>query len=255
MLKFSFLLDLPDVELVNAPVRRCLLQVRISRNLELAQEAAERELAGRLTDLPVLETVRPFPIPGLETPTTELRVFQSADLTRKATFSSEFVAYETSSYQNRSAFLDEAAEVLAALADIARPARTQRIGLRYTNMFTDVQRLGDWIEPALLGWMPVVEDISETLGQQILHANLRRAPNIGVVTRCALLAVGEMLEPGLPPASRTSWVLDLDAYDENAVPGFDHGAIMSNLWQRAADAHRVFAWAAARFIEEQGRAQ
>lgn len=248
---FSFDVQPPDLVIEPSPLERCLLQVRFSRTPELLDEATERSLAGDLPELPVRSSVRAAVVPltpddggGYET----LRTFESVDGLSRASVASDFCAYETSMYTTRDAMLGDAAALMRAVANARRPARVNRVGIRYTNAFDQVGNLGEWIRPPLLGWVGALADPT-ALQSQLLYATLAGGQGTEVAVRTALVPAGAVFEPGAPITDHTRWLLDIDSYDETARPGFEPGTIGDTLENLAKDAYKVFAWAAEEYVQ------
>lgn len=248
--RFSFDVDPVEERLNSAPLARCLMQVRFSHVPELVEDDTEREIARLLPDLPVRSpagtTVQVEGFPPISEP---LRVFESAEPGQKATLAQSFVAFETGRYATRAEFLQTARTVLAALRQVNAPARVVRIGVRYTNVFTEVDTIGDLIHPALLGSVGYLEP-DAVLDHQVVVSNLRRVglTGSGVSVRGLVAPANAMIEPGLPVSEAATWVLDIDAFDEQPRIGFDVDELAERIEALSHDAFRVFAWGAARYI-------
>jgi uncharacterized protein (TIGR04255 family) len=116
-----------------------------------------------------------------------------------------------------------------------------RMGYRYTNRVPgeiDIRPLiraevrgGDAVVPPRPG-VEVVQSVSETLfkvGADTLLA------------RWAQLPGGVTIDPTLPPLSTESWLLDLDAYNEETIP-FVAADIATSAFRLAGRGYTSFRW-------------
>lgn len=246
----SFDLDFMPEEVIldRAPLVRVLCQIRFSSSPELVEDSNERAIAAALTDLlPVRGTIEgiALPLAGLPSAIPQhetMRTFEDVDGAWKATVAPAFVALETTTYTRRSEFVERLTRVLTALEAAATPPRVTRIGMRYTDRITRPEGLTHLVNPGLLGMLPEVtsDDMIENQIQQTLLVDPKSGSKIQVRSLCLPPNVG--FDPSIQPTPEPSWVLDIDAYSEDARPWLakDLADTVETLAKRA---YQVFHWA------------
>jgi uncharacterized protein (TIGR04255 family) len=127
---------------------------------------------------------------------------------------STFLSIETVAYTDHRDFISRLGTVVDALLEGTPIPFLTRLGYRYTNRIDqpeDLANLGSYFNPLTLG--PIADGEPEGL----VHAateSLYREDRGFLLVRSALLAPNATIDPGLPPLSTKSWILDLDAYTE-----------------------------------------
>lgn len=239
-LQFSFEQPVESAQIDSAQLARVLVQVRYSLTPELVEPDIERILAEHLPRLPIRGQISGMAIVDgpAQFQNEILRTFESVEPGRRATVSPQFVAYETSMYTNRADFLDEVEQVVKAIQDSRSPARVNRIGIRYTNVFVDVDQIDEWFTPEILGLAAKHPALPPAM--QFMQAIFRQSQSRGISVRSGLVPPGETVEPGIPSSDAPSWLLDIDAFDELPRSGFDPGVILERLSVLAEDAQRMF---------------
>jgi uncharacterized protein (TIGR04255 family) len=172
-------------------------------------------------------------------------IWRFSTFDKKATVSlgSGFVSLEVSEYQGKIAFLKLLAPVLEMVEAVFKPARVERIGLRYVNRFSgeDLVGLRDFIRPEVLGVL------SSDVGQSLKHSVTETVVNVegqntSILARWGLLDSGLTHDPATMPAiNERSWFLDIDAFSERAEV-FESHALEEQLDGLADADHRFFRW-------------
>jgi uncharacterized protein (TIGR04255 family) len=234
--------------LTNAPLVRVLCQVRWPRLAKFDLEAVSQVLAETVGDLyPLVDKKREIEIvmtgEGLQqNPSGDIYVLRSADGTWTVSLGDTFLALETSSYVGHEDFLGRLGSLLDVLSANARIPAWQRLGYRYTNRIVgegDLNELSKWFSQGALGI-----DATEVLG-------LRRAQSVSesvfvddtggrLLLRSAHLPANASVDPSLPAVTEASWVLDIDAFDERTVQGFDAHQILQVAAQLSNRGHEAF---------------
>ncbi len=135
-----------------------------------------------------------------------------------------FVALETTAYQSRGDFLERLDGVVAALDQAFHPADVNRLGLRYIDRLkTDaVERVGNLIQPEILGILRSAADLPLTLGDATVRlvTEAQFVAKEGLIqARWAKLPTNTTYDPSnLEPINEPSWVLDLDMFTRQPQP-------------------------------------
>jgi uncharacterized protein (TIGR04255 family) len=149
------------------------------------------------------------------------------------------LSLETTSYVSHEDFARRFAVALEALRRIWPVPHWVRVGYRYTNRLAgkELSDIQDLFNPAVLGGMLIdrndalIHSISESLyGQGDAY----------LVVRSARLPPNSTIDPSLVPATEASWVLDLDAYDENRSANFEVDQILAKLRELAGIGYSHF---------------
>jgi uncharacterized protein (TIGR04255 family) len=257
VLPFSFDVVPEEVHLKEAPLIRVLCQIRYSATPELVEAEAERALAEAVAaDYPVRGSVQGVTIQFGEQPVgvQELyRTYEDVAGQWKVTVAPEFVALETSNYEKRDDFLSRLSRVLQAIDEVRRPPQVQRVGIRYTDRVENPSDLTSMVNPALLGWLPNLNDDS-VLEHQIVQVLLRHpATGHALQVRSLCLPPGVIFDGTIPPVDTSSWVLDVDAYDEHLAT-FDVQALSATARALAERSYQVFYWSVSDAFRDRYRA-
>lgn len=242
---FSFDVVPPEVHLGRAPIVRTLCQVRFSPLPELVDDESERDLARLLgDDYPVRGWAEGVSIPIPPTMdkfrAEKFRTFEDTEGLWKITISPEFLALETQGYGKREDFLQRMRQALDAVTQIRRPPKVTRIGMRYTNRIDNPKGISRLINPALLGWLPELDDEAVLLHQ--VAQTMLKHPNDGsrILVQSLFLPPGTVFDPTIKASEGPSWVLDIDAFDEQSHR-FD-SQLLEVVKQLAIHSYQIFYW-------------
>jgi uncharacterized protein (TIGR04255 family) len=164
-------------------------------------------------------------------------------------FSHTFLTVETQRYTSKEDLIGRLEKVLEVVVRHAAIPICVRMGYRYTNRVPgdiDIRPLiraevrgGDAVAPPRPG-VRVVQSVSETLFK--VDADT-------LLARWAQLPGGVTIDPTLPPLSTESWLLDLDAYNEETVP-FVAADIARSAFRLAGRGYTFFRWSVTdKFLE------
>lgn len=159
--------------------------------------------------------------------------------------SPDSVALSTASYTSRSDFIGRLAAVLSAAQRRLGLLFCDRLGVRYVDRVTDddlLTRLADLVKPEVRG--PVGARIGEA-GIEQIHSfsdtTYRLPDNAELHARWGVLPAQATLDPAIPAADVTSWVLDIDAYTR-AQETFDAPALTARAERLCERIYRFFRW-------------
>lgn len=221
----------PRTSLANAPLTCVLAQVRFPRILSIAQEATVAPFQEAIRDkYPELaeETIQSFkmgndgPV-GMPTTTTLWR-FQDDAGKWRITLTAEFVALETREYGSREEFIENLRVVTTALKETIKPSKSTRIGVRYIDQLRGeaFERLQELIEAPFLGaW---TTDMGRSVSSMTTKAHwpIREGK---LNAQWGMVPADKTIDENLAPViNEPSWILDFDAFDDQAS-GFDPAQI------------------------------
>ncbi len=234
--------------LSNAPLVRVLCQVRWPRLAKFDLQAVSRALAESVGDqYPVVDTKRETEIvmngDGVQQNTSgEIHILQSPDASWTVSVGVTFLALETSSYKGHDEFLERLGPLLEVLSSNARIPAWQRLGYRYTHRIVgedDLSDLSKWFSPGALGinatQVPGLQRVQSVSESVFVDGEGGR-----LLLRSAYLPANASVDPSLSSVDETSWVLDIDAFDERVVQGFDVNQILSVANQLSRRGHAAF---------------
>ncbi len=244
-----------EYPLKRAPLVRVLAQVRHPSLLALTGDPsnpAALRIASSLSDqFPIFEATReraiavtPEGVKEVEEGGTPLWRLRNADETWQISFSSKFLALETSKYVGREDFCDRLESVLSVYAEEVRPPSSTRIGIRYTNRIsikTEIDRIAELVRSELLGPtaapMPSGVELAHSLsGAQFV------TPTGGSLLNWGLLSANGIFDPMIPPLDVPSWLLDIDVFNSGKLP-FDATDLAGLAKTLATRAYTHFRWA------------
>jgi len=153
------------------------------------------------------------------------------------------VSLEVTAYKGKDQFLRLLAPVLTAVQDIFKPARVERVGLRYVNRIIgeDLAGLKDFVRPEVLGVLSSNEDvrIKHSVSETVLDVN---GSGLNILARWGLLDANLTYDPAAMPAiPEKSWFLDIDAFSDRAE-AFESRALDERLNELADSDYRFFRW-------------
>lgn len=172
-------------------------------------------------------------------------IWRFATFDKKATVSlgSGFVSLDVAEYQGKDHFLKLLAPVLETVEAVFKPARVERIGLRYVNRFKgeDLVGLKDYIRPEVLGifYSNVSQRLQHSVSETVVDVD---GGGMSILARWGFLASGLTHDPAAMPAiAEKSWFLDIDAFSDRAE-AFDSRALGKRLDGLADADYRFFRW-------------
>jgi len=240
-----------EVHLARAPLEKVLTQIQFPRTPELVSEDGELRLAAALARYPVRRqgislNLTIGPGPGEVKPEqATTRLFADVAQTWQVTVTETAVSLETTVYDSRDDFCDRAKEVFDAVAQVAVPPVVDRVGLRYIDRLhdaTDLERLGEYVAPSLLGVHGQVGGSLE-IEYSINEALIRIASDERLKVRCGVLPPGGLFDPAVSPCPDSSWVLDADIFTTEGGFEFDPSALDDRLRRYADHVYSFFRWA------------
>lgn len=240
------------VRLGAAPLARVLTQVRFPRLSTLAagDDTANAFAAAMSGQYPILNEQREVAVTitpeGVEQSPVAGKVWQlrSADEQWQVSFGHSFLAVDTASYTSREDFLTRVEEAWTAFVAVARPPFVERVGWRYINRITDADTLGGLgglVRPEVLGGIPAVADTGVRLVHGITESLYSIDEFNGLQARWGMLPGGAVIDPTLPPAVDSSWILDLDAF-RTLRSGVTPAEVRNHVHELAERAYRYFRW-------------
>jgi uncharacterized protein (TIGR04255 family) len=233
------------------PLARVLAQVRFSPVLSVANETMAGQVQQRLRDeYPFARGEVEFAVafmPGVDAPQpatpTRLWRFQSGDEAWRVTLATNFVALETTDYRGHEDFFGRLSRVLAVVYELVEPPQVERTGVRYVQRLTepdDLGRLSEYVRPEILGACSLEDDGARmTLCLTQAHAQL---DHVQLTARWGLLPPNIGVDPAIHPVDTTSWVMDIDVFDEHREP-FETEALAQRALDHSRRQYRFFRWA------------
>jgi uncharacterized protein (TIGR04255 family) len=233
------------------PLASVLVQIRFSPVLEVAEE----HLAGRVqkalrkeypfvrgeTELAIAFSAGadgpPAPVP------TRLWRFLSGDDLWRVTLASGFVSLETQAYAGHEDFFARLLRVLAAVEEIVSPPAAERVGVRYTQRLTepdDLSRLAEFVRPEVLG-ASAVRDGNDSFSLCLTQAK-SQFEDVSLSARWGLLASNAGIDVVIPPLEQSSWLMDIDVYDERRE-AFAPAVLADRALAHSRRQYRFFRWA------------
>jgi uncharacterized protein (TIGR04255 family) len=254
-----------EVPLPGSPLVRALAQVRFPNLAALSTPSADATV-GRIVehlkdDYPIIGEQREAQLVMTQEGVTQtqgakLWQMRSRDETWQVSLGGTFVALDTKAYTSRGDFARRLEEILRSVSEELDPPYAERLGVRYTNRIEEperVLRIQELVRPEVLGGLAVprpgdvalAHTLTEslyTIGSRMLHV------------RWGLLPPNAQIDPTLPAASSTSWILDLDSFVQDRLD-FDASALAAAAERLASAAYRYFRWAVTEdFLKEFGGA-
>ncbi len=233
------------------PIARVLTQIRFSPVLAVAEETLAGQVQQHLRDeYPFVRGEVEFAVafaPGADAPQaatpTRLWRFQGAEEAWRVTLASNFVALETTQYEGHEDFFGRLQRVLAVVNDVVAPPQVERTGVRYIQRLTepgDLERLREYVRPEILGVCSVDDNgaritLCLTQAQALFEA-------VHLTARWGLLPPNVGVDPAIQPVDTTSWVMDIDVFDELREP-FDTDTLTQRALDHSRRQYRFFRWA------------
>jgi uncharacterized protein (TIGR04255 family) len=237
-----------DIPLARPPLVRVLTQIRfpiialIGKQDFIApfQESIRADYPDVQADQSSALTVGPS---GLSLHPQTIWRFSTFDKRVIVSLGSGFVSLEVAEYQGKDHFLKLLAPVLESVEAVFKPARVERIGLRYINRFKggDLANLKDYIRPEVLGilYSNVGQSLKHSVTETVVDID---GKNSSILARWGLLDSGLTHDPAAMPAiAEKSWILDIDAFSDYAE-AFSAQALGERLDGLADADYRFFRW-------------
>jgi len=241
------------VPLERPPLVRALAQVRFPTSSAFVGDedgVAKAVAAALAADYPIFQESREVSLTitpeGFEGSPGGARIWRLVSASGRASvnFGGSFLAIETAEYTRRSEFVGRLAAAWSALTSHARPPFVERLGVRYTNRIeapAQILRLPELIRPEVLG-VVAVDPGNARLVTGLSEAQYEMRDGATLQARWGLLPGGMVVDPTLPAATETSWLLDLDAY-RLWTPGQCDGEQVGELAaELALSAYQYFRW-------------
>lgn len=161
----------------------------------------------------------------------------------RVTLAAEFVALEAQRYSSRTEFFERFERVIAALAPVARPAHTTRLGVRYINRLLgeDLADIGRLVRTEVLGI--AATSLGATLEHSLCQNSIRFADGAHMTARWGLVPADATTDPtAIEVLQEPSWVLDLDMFGADHV-AFETEPLLASARGYADKIYRFFRWA------------
>jgi len=237
-----------DIPLSRPPLIRVLTQIRFPTIASIESQGfiAPFQEAIR-NDFPEVQAEQSSSLSvgpnGLSVQPQTIWRFSTFDKSATISLGSGFVSLEVMEYKGKDRFLALFKPVLAKVESVFKPARAERIGLRYVNRFKgeELMRLREFVRPEILGIFS--SDVSQDLKHSVSEAVLDvEGNNTRLLARWGLLDSGLTHDPAAMPASAERiWFLDIDAYSDRAEP-FETNTLSEQLSTFADADYRFFRW-------------
>ncbi|MHB8620574.1 MAG: TIGR04255 family protein [Chloroflexota bacterium] len=238
----------PYVRFKRTPLRTVVFQVTFPPVLSISQPEYVAEFQERIRgDYPILEPGQrvagqmilaagdPMPPPP-SVSATPLWLFLNASRDWRVTLATDFLAVQTTAYEDFRDFQSRVRVVLEALISKVSPGVQERLGLRYINeaRHMNADQPSDWrklLRPELIG----IAD-QELLGHidQSLQEIRVQLPDGHLVMKHGFFGADSLLKGPL-------YLLDFDCFDETTNP-FQLDAILTKLASYNTVVHKVFRW-------------
>ena len=239
-----------EVSLPQAPLVRVIAQVRFPTILSIRnpdQVAAFQETVRSAYPILNQEQVRRVvlnPLAPVSDPKIQEDIvwrFQDRDRKWRTSLTADFIALETTSYNNRRDFLERLRSILVAIDTTMNPQEALRVGVRYIDRITGpaLQDISNMIRPEVLGVsLCPIGDAAQT----VLTQSQFRAEEGSLQARWGHLPPDGTIDPGtLEPIKEPCWILDLDM---SSTEPLDFSAdILGNAAERFMERiYSVFRW-------------
>lgn len=240
----------PDtIPLDPPPLAQVLVQVRFSATPAVVLDEffapVQRALSDRYPiaskDHEVLFPMGPNSEQGMQT--SQLWRLRDDTSTWRVTVAPVFASLETSAYPGHEEFFLRFEEVLALVGEHLQPARVERLGVRYVNRLDepqDIARLEELVRPEMCGIASL--DDSGVVPEHAFTQSLFVLGSARLAARWGILPPGTTTDPALTPTDRTSWLLDIDVFDEEPR-AFDVVALRQTAYEYSRHEYQFFRWA------------
>lgn len=157
------------------------------------------------------------PAGPIQTPDTQIHHWSRADRSSTVTLSPNFVTLAVREYGGYDSFEHQLAGVLSAVLDTVAPPLFDRVGVRYINRISDpaqVENIDQLVSSELLGHqaLRIANDEVELL--QAVNQSLFKVGEGYLQARSGIIPQGETVDQAIPPLQQSSWVLDIDSFQQ-----------------------------------------
>ena len=240
-----------EVPLARAPLARVFAQARIPGLVTM--QGAERErafdaVANELgSDYPLLERLQQTVIDPLSLGSDQGRQNQmwrlrSGDDRWQVTVGETFVTLDVQHYRDREEFIDRLSRVLDVYGRASGAPYAERLGVRYVNRIddqADLLRIAELLRPAAVGGLAVPRDERVVLARMLCESLYVVGDHL-LTARWGLLPPGATVDPSIPPVEHSSWIIDLDSFQEQRLMWGPEVADTARAL--ATTAYRYFRW-------------
>ena len=239
-----------EVPLTRAPLVLVIAQVRFPEVLSVTRDdfvapfqEAVRDTYPLLTKSQTQRTIFD-PFGSVSTRTEDVWRFSDFEGKWTASLAPTFLAIETGSYTSRSDFLSRLRAAMTALLEHVRPARIDRLGMRYIDRIdgSGVKQIRSFVRPEVCG----ISGLPELSHPQFsITENKFDLPEATLIARWGYLAENVSLDPTTIQAVDTpSWILDLDMASSSSGPGGpDLNRVMGMAEEFSERIYTFFRWA------------
>lgn len=243
-----------EVGLGRTPLETVLFQVRFPGHVtKLERSLAHGDLQDRLSEhYPYAQQQETFNLvmqpgkPPEPQPGPPIWTLQSADQTWTCNLAPDSFGLSTSAYASRTDFIDRARVLFDAVSASADPPQANRIGVRYLNRVLDpMSDDGAWISTLAQGAKGILAETSSvdrlfvinTLSQVLYGWSAAKK----MQCRWGVLPPQGVIDASMQPVANYSWVLDIDAFQEEAFD-FRTAGVSARLTDLTERAYRFFRW-------------
>lgn len=162
----------------------------------------------------------------------------------RVSLTTDFVTLETSRYEGHQDFFARLNEVVAAVQDHLAPPLVTRVGVRYVQRMdgpADLGQLRELIRPEVLGISALAGDDAE-VRLDLTTAQFGLNGGVVMLGKWGVVPEGFMLDLDVAPVPKSSWLLDLDTFDEAQGP-FEATEINERALDYSRRQYRFFRWA------------
>lgn len=214
--------------LTHAPLELVLVQVRWPelRQLQGDLKVLALEFGAQLSDYPIYQEI--VEVGYSITPDGVKQeaggtVFQwtSVDGAWHVSLGKRFLSLYTTNYQTFAEFSGRLTPLLGYVSAVLGVPVYERVGIRYVNRLDNealIGQLGDFIRPELLGYSGLIPDVDQVRLVRSATQATYEVEDLSLQVRSGIVPAGETVDPAIRPLDRTSWVLDLDAFQEGVEP-------------------------------------
>lgn len=231
------------------PLAKVVAQVRFARVLSVREQSfvAPFQEAIRHAYPQFVKETQQLAAPGagggFQLAESVLWRFADAEENWQVTLAEDFVALDCDHYSYRTDFMDRLAETLHAVGDHVKPVLTNRVGVRYIDRLSQPDtftRLSEFIRPELLGLantpLGAGSAVNELTQAEFVTGQVR------LRGRWGHLPAGAVPDSSIEEIDSPSWVLDLDASNDNTAP-FDPQDCSVQAERHAGIVYGFFRWA------------
>ncbi|MGW5317709.1 TIGR04255 family protein [Nocardia thailandica] len=243
-----------SVPLREAPLVRVIGQIRFPSLTRFAADGDEiakgiaADLAERYPMIQVgQEVAEILTANGVAQESRSSRIWRltSTDRSWRVSFSGSFLSVDTTSYSRRGDFVERLVEAWATLSGHIEVPFIERVGVRYVNQLTDkarIDRIAELIRPEVLGVAFAHQPEDAALQSALSEAQYSFADGAAFVSRWGLLPPGFSVDSELDVFDHSTWVLDMDSFQEFGPGIYDGGDLSEVAVTVARRGYQFFRW-------------